>query len=213
MIPLFGETVNWIQYKQQILLELPQFAGWCTKEKAEMIMDFIYENKPKKCVEIGTFGGSTTYPIASALRFLNRGYLSTIDSWDNDSAIAGLDIHEQESTWWASANLKKIQGNFLLLLQTKRLNKWCKTLSMTSEKALLTFPDESLDMVYIDGNFSSSGTLKDVLLSFSKVKKGGYIWLNDADIDAKIPAVSFLMNNCHWLRDKSLKNNCIVFQK
>lgn len=211
--PLFAMNISWTKYKEETFQELPQFIGWCTKEKAEKLMDFMYEKKPKMCVEIGTFGGSTTFPMIRAIRFLGNGILYAIDAWDNKEAVEGLNNQDANRTWWSSVNLKEIQNNFFFLLTRKGLKKWCQPLVLSSEKALAAFSDESLDMIYIDGNFSPSGTMRDVLMSLKKVKKGGYIWLNDSHVEDKLSAVSLLMKTCEWLPNYSLRNCCIVFQK
>lgn len=210
--PLFCAT-DWTLYKEETFRQMPQFVGWCTKEKAEKIMDFLYETKPKQGVEIGTFGGSTTFPIACALKFLHSGKLYTIDAWDRQLAVEGLSAGDPNISYWNTLDLPSIKKRFEVLLSLKRLLKWVRVISSPSEKAVSSFLDESLDFVYIDGNFSSEGSLKDVMLYFPKVKKGGYIWLNDADNDLKIEAVSFLMNRCTWIREKSLQNRCILLRR
>jgi cephalosporin hydroxylase len=61
---------SWKQYKNQVLSYQDSIPGWCCREKAERMMDVVYETKPEICVEIGVFGGSSIYPTASALKFL-----------------------------------------------------------------------------------------------------------------------------------------------
>jgi hypothetical protein len=45
----------------------------------------------------------------------------------------------------------------------------------TSEKAILKFPDNSLDFVYIDGDHSYDAVLLDIILWHRKVKDGGIL--------------------------------------
>lgn len=210
---LIGHELNWEHYKEETVRELPKFTGWCTEEKARLLMDFIYEVQPIQCVEIGVFGGSTTFPMVRALQFLDRGILYAVDSWSNQEAIAGVALQDPNRTWWAEVDLKRIQKTFLLTFTKKRLSKWCKVISKTSKEAFLSFQDNFFDMVYLDGNFSSQGALEDAQLALIKTKKGGYIWLNDSDSDSKTAAVAFLMQHCVWLANRSLKNHCILFQK
>lgn len=203
----------WESYKQETILELPQIPGWCSKEKAEMLMDMIYEVRPKLCIEIGAFGGSTTYPIARALQYTRQGMLYAIDAWDNQVAIEGFEKNNENIFWWSSVDMKAIFSQFVALLSNKQLTNICRPLPVSSEKAVSLFSDESVHFLYIDGNFSAPGAMQDVILYFPKVKKGGYIWLNDADCEAKNTAIAFLMENCEWLKKKSLGKSCIVFKK
>jgi hypothetical protein len=210
---LFCTALSWEVYKQETIQGLPQIPGWCTKEKAELLMNMIYETQPSICVEIGAFGGSTTYPIARALHFTGRGILYAIDAWDNQAAIEGFEQNDPNISWWSNLDLNEIYSQFVSLLTRKQLMKFCRPIPLRSEMALLLFSDESIDFLYIDGNFSSGGAFQDVLLYFPKVKKGGYIWLNDSDCESKNKAVAFLMKNCEWLKKKSLGKSFIVFKK
>ena len=210
---LWSAPNNWENFKRDTFLQLPKIAGWCSQEKAEKLMDFIYEVKPNICVEIGAFGGSTTYPLARTLQFLQYGKLWAIDAWDVKTAIEGLELDNPNIAWWSQLNMRVIYHQFMTILQNGRLLGYCEPISMLSEEASQLFLDASIDLLYIDGNFSRDGTMKDVLSYFPKVKEGGYIWLNDADVLEKNMAVTFLMRNCTWLREKSLGKNCVVFKK
>ncbi len=212
--PLFSNaSLSWNIYKESIVKDLTSFSGWCSREKAEVLMDFIYDTRPRICVEIGAFGGSTTYPIACSLRFIDQGILYAIDAWNNQAAIEGLEKDDPNRIWWKNVDMNGIHSQFNKSIKTKKLNKWCNPISRRSEKAVSLFSDESIDFLYIDGNFSSDGCFQDVFLYFPKVKTGGFIWLNDADMDAKNKSVIFLMNNCSWLKEQSIQNRCIVFKK
>src|SRR5690242_8182134 len=98
------------------LQDLGQFPGWCTPEKAQHLIDFMVETKPKLVVEIGTFGGSTTYPLASALRFNQEGTIYTIDAWDNGAAVEGFESSSGNIDWWRHVDLEKIHQKFLELI-------------------------------------------------------------------------------------------------
>ncbi|NGX47392.1 MAG: hypothetical protein K1000chlam3_00765 [Chlamydiae bacterium] len=206
-------SFSWNTYKELIVKDLASFPGWCSREKAEVLMDFIYDTRPGICVEIGTFGGSTTYPIACSLRFIDQGILYTIDAWDNQAAIEGLENNDPNREWWKNVDMNGTRSQFKKSIKNKKLSKWCNLISKRSKKAVSLFSDESIDFLYIDGNLSSDGCYQDVVLYFPKVKTGGFIWLNEADSDAKNKSVVFLMNNCSWLREQSIQNRCIVFKK
>jgi len=209
---LLGDELDaiWDQYVEITIENLSKFPGWCSKEKAKVLMNFIYHTRPKICVEIGSFGGSTTYPIIAALSFTQRGFLYAIDAWDNQIAIEGLAPTDPNALWWNSLDMDTIYHQFVTAMLPF---KQCHPLRQRSTEAVYRFPEESIDFLYIDGSFSSLGSFQDVTLYFPKIKQGGYIWINDADYYIKLDAISFLMENSCWIKKESIKNKCIVFQK
>jgi len=58
--------------KQRVAQEVPNLYGWCSPEKAQHLVDLVLETKPQVCVDIGTFGGRSLFPVASALKFLQQ---------------------------------------------------------------------------------------------------------------------------------------------
>jgi len=204
---------NWETTKRETKQFLPQICGWFTPEKADKIMDFIYEKKPQLCVEIGTFGGSATFAMARTLQALGSGVLYAIDAWDPVAAVEGLESNDPNIPWWSSQNFQAVYRSFLHILTHYNLLDYCYPVRARSNQAVHLFLDESIDLLYVDGNFSSEGSLEDVTLFFPKVKKGGAIWINDSHYPSKNEAVAFLMKYCTWLKKYSLKNQLIVFEK
>jgi hypothetical protein len=208
-----GDAVTWNAWKEETLEELPSIPGWCSREKASKIMDFLYKVRPKQCVEIGAFCGSTTYPMVRSLQYLRMGKLWAIDAWDYQKAIEGLDPHSPDAIWWSKVDMKACFSAIHNLIARKQLTKWCRIVQSTSQKVLSSFPDESIDFIYIDGSFSSESALHDAILSYRKAKKGGYIWLNDSHCAPKLESVAYLMERCSWIQEYSLSNQSIVFKK
>lgn len=211
-LSIYG-TSEWEVYKKTHLHRLSQFPGWCTETKANRLMDFIYEHKPKVCVEIGTFGGSTTFPLLWSVKYLNQGHVFAIDAWKNKQAIFGLNPQDSNYLWWKQLDLHQIKNRFLSELKQLHLQSRCTVIDTISSLAAASFQDDSIDFLYLDGNFSEEGSLQDVVTYWPKVKKGGYIWLNDANSPAKIPSVAFLHEHAVFLPEESLKNTCVVFKK
>ena len=211
--PIAFSEDKWGKYQRQICANLALFTGWCSQAKALKLMNFIYLHQPSVCVEIGTFGGSTTYPLASALQYIQHGHLYTIDAWDRTCALEGLIPNEINYLWWNSIDFSKILDQFLLQYKKHHLSPWCTILHESSAKSVSYFADESIDLLYIDGNFSQAGSLEDVMLYYPKIKPGGFIWLNDANSPDKLSSVSFLSKQAYFLETESIKNQCVVFQK
>jgi hypothetical protein len=210
---LSAANSSWALFKQETFDELPLITGWCDNEKADKIMDVIFESKPNICVEIGAFAGSTTYPIARALQFLQHGIVFAIDAWDNRACVEGLDPNDSNIASWNAIDLNTIKEQFFSLIIRQKLTNVCFPVCLRSDIASDLFEDETIDMLYIDGNFSRQGSMLDVLSFLPKVKRGGYLWINDAESFGKIKAVAHLMKNCTWLKEKSIGKRCLLFKK
>ncbi len=201
IIPAFSANTAWQLYQNEVLSHQTNLEGWCTPEKARHMMDLIYEIKPEVCVEIGVFGGASIYPTASALKFLNRGQVYAIDPWMNSYCLDGYTHDNPNYQWWSHVDLNYIHRKFVNMLDDFQLTSYCTIMRMTGLVALDCFADESIDILHIDGNHTENIALSDAKLYLPKVKKGGYIWLDDANWPTTLPAREFLLVNC--MKDES----------
>jgi predicted O-methyltransferase YrrM len=203
---------DWLSYQNQVLSHQTKLEGWCTPEKARRMMDLIYEVKPEVCVEIGVFGGASIYPTASALKFLNHGQVYAIDPWMNSYCLDGYTQDNPNYQWWSRVDLDYIYLAFVNMLDYFQLSSYCTIMRMTGLIALDRFADESIDILHIDGNHTENIALGDVQMYLPKVKKGGYIWLDDANWPTTRLAQEFLLANC--TRDESRSTDeYLLFKK
>lgn len=213
-ISLNGKDISWQRFKKNTLIHQNNLPGWCSKEKAKNMMDLIYETKPDVCVEIGVFGGSSIYPTAKALKFLNKGIVYAIDPWRNNDCTKGYQKDDPNYIWWNKVNLEKIYRNFKIMLNNYKISSFCSIMRMTSEEAVKSFENESIDILHIDGNHSEEMAFSDVLRFLPKVKKGGYVWFDDANWSSTNKAVLYLKKHLKLNKEYSLKDNsCLLFQK
>ena len=108
--------------------------------------------------------------------------------------------------------MQMIYDQFSTLLTSKNITR-CNPSANVQRKRLLCLLDESIDFLFIDGTTSRKGSLEDVEHYLPKVKPGGYIWLNHADVVSKDLSVAFLMKQCKWIKEKSVGVSCVLFQK
>ncbi len=99
------------------------------------------------------------------------------------------------------------------VLIQRDLGNYCHLIRMHSIDAVMLFQDQSIDCLYIDGNFSISGSRQDVEAYFPKVKDGGYIWLDRADLRTKSRTLVYLMTHSEWIQEKSMQTHCLLFRK
>lgn len=200
------------EMKQNVIRNLPALEGWCSKEKANEFIDLVLQVKPETYVEIGVFGGSSVYPVASALKFLEHGVLIAIDPWDKIECIKYFDPIEdaEHLKWWGNLSINYIYYAYLNMLKKYDLEDYVTTIRSTSETAVEHI--DAIDILYIDGNHSEEVSCLDVRLYLPKVRPGGYVWYNDALWKDRQEAIELLMQECEVAKVIE-DGNCILFKK
>lgn len=209
-----SEDVVWKSYQSQVLSHSREILGWCSEIKAKRMMDLIYRVQPELCVEIGVFGGSSIYPTASALKFLNHGEVIAIDPWDVSHCLEGYKPGSPKHQFWSikQERIESVYLGFIQMLKDFALDQYCRVMRMPSMDGVHNFDDESIDILHIDGNHSEEIALKDVQMYLPKVKKGGYIWFDDAHYPETHRAWKFL--SLHCLKDEAFSTKeCFLFRK
>ncbi|MGL5262974.1 MAG: class I SAM-dependent methyltransferase [Candidatus Rhabdochlamydia sp.] len=194
---------DWHHYQNTVLSYQSNIPGWCCEEKAKNMMDLIYEVKPKICVELGVFGGSSIHPTACALKFLKQGVVYAIDPWRNLDCLEGYALDDPNYNWWNSINLNDIYDGFEKMLYDYKLRFYCVVMRMTGQEALSQFADESIDILHIDGNHTENAALNDAQMYLPKVKKGGYVWFDDVCWPTTKSALEFMQSHCEKDEERS----------
>ena len=207
------EDQNFLNLKKQVFDSLRD--SWCSKEKANLIMELILLNKPKVCVEIGVFTGSSFLPMAAALRFVNQGHAYAIDAWSNSEAIKGIPLNDPNYQWWSAVDMQQIYVNFVGTIDHWSLGSYCTNIHLPSKEASLQF--DRIDFLCLDGNFSENGSLEDVMFYLPKVSSGGYILLSNLfiTIGNKLPKMKSLwklFDQCDLIAEIE-QGNAVLFQK
>ena len=136
---------------------------------AEQWLQFIpVENKPIKYLEIGVRYGGFMFSVEKTYGFHKDSKLYGIDPWE-DYPEYGEYISEQ----------KDIYKSFLKNLANFPNNNKIIPIRGYSHKELSRFPDDFFDIIYIDGNHEPDYVMEDAVLSFRKLKKGGFIVFDD----------------------------------
>ena len=121
-----------------------------------------YFNLPMVAVEIGVAEGN------SSVDFLNAGLdkLYSIDNWKTIEGQKGDGGHNQK---WHDANFEQA---------VSRLNSFgdkSVILRGMSNEMAKEIPDNSVGLLYLDGDHSDNGVMNDLNNYYSKVMKGGVI--------------------------------------
>jgi len=204
-------STAWPAYKQQVIDTLPRFEGWCTKEKANRMMELIIKNSPDTYVEIGVFGGSSFYPAVAALDYQKKGMGFAIDPWTVAPCLEGYDGANYE--WWSKVNYEAIMSGFISRMKEVNLSTRYRLMRMTSAQALTYFQDGSIKFLHIDGQHSEKSSYFDVVNWLPKVAQGGIIIFDDANWAMTKKAVDYLLANCALDPSSNLSDPYLVFQK
>ena len=165
--------------KTQAFQAMDRLEGWCSREKASVLMDFIFLLKPQTILEIGVWGGKSLIPMAFATRAnQTEGHVYGIDPWSSDESIKGMEGANYE--WWNQVDHSGILKGLERSIKQLDLGDYITLIRSTSEAADSTIIG-SIDMLHIDGNHSEEASLIDVEKWVPQVRSGGLIIFDDVN--------------------------------
>lgn len=191
-VVLTNDTSSLIQHvKQNAFGYMDQLEGWCTKNKASVLIDLVFMLKPTTIVEIGVWGGKSLVPMAYALKASQNGKVFGIDPWDSFASADGMDGVNYD--WWSSVDHEKILRGLQAKITEFALEEQVVLIKATSEQAPII---PNIDILHIDGNHSEKASCLDVKKWVPLVRKGGLIIFDDITWGTNASAVSWLDENC-----------------
>lgn len=175
--------------------------GWCEEEKNKYLFDLTLEIDAKLVVEIGIYRGLSLCSF-SAASLVNNCKVVGIDSFLNDS-IAYVTQEELDKS------KKIIQENF------KNEKLPCQFIFKSSLEANFNndFKEESIDILHIDASHTPENSCLDVFLWLPKLKKHGYLILDDANWDSLKYAIKLASKYCNHVCYLEINNKTQVLQK
>lgn len=196
------------QTKLEAFNFMSQLEGWCTKNKASILIDIIFMLKPKIIVEIGVWGGKSLIPMAHALKISERGKIYGIDPWSNLASSEGMEGVNHD--WWSTVDHEAILSHLQSKINEFDLQEQIELIRTTSE---LAPPIPNIDILHIDGNHSEKASMIDVQKWVPLVKKGGVIIFDDVTWGTNILAVEWLDKNCTKLTEFCETNDWAIWIK
>lgn len=152
--------------------------GWCTIGKATDLVQLVLDSKPQIVVEIGTYSGRSLIPMALALKENGSGRIFGIDPWHNADAIL-LETEAANRDWWDKVDLTRILNICTRGIHEFGVERQCVLIRAMSQDVPELF--SGIDLLHIDGCHSEAASNADVDMYFPKVRKGGYIVLDDTN--------------------------------
>jgi predicted O-methyltransferase YrrM len=127
-----------------------------------------YSNRPIKYLEIGTFYGANALSFAETYGSHPDSLVYCVDPWED------YDDYPEYKGMQSS-----IFEAFVKNVAASPSRQKVVIFRGLSHTMVPTFPDESFDIIYIDGNHEPEYVMEDAVLSFRKLKKEGILIFDD----------------------------------
>lgn len=179
---------------------LPVLRGWGGKEERPYRMaELIVRQRPVTVVEIGVFGGQSLIPQAMALKVLGSGRIYGIDPFDIDVIAKELSQTDNPPQWWVKQNMNVVREDTLRAIKDFGLGRQVVMILAQSRDCSTLF--QEIDILHIDGAHSENGVMNDVNLYAKRVRRGGYIWMDDTHFPSLDKALRELEYFCDMIQD------------
>jgi len=131
--------------------------------------DLVRNLKPKKIVELGTHLGCSLFSLAQAVHdSKSKTQLDAIDTWQGDKYSSFYD-----------------EDIFLKVMEIKRVcypRVKINLIRKTFDQASKEYPNNSIDLLHIDGFHTYNDVKHDYITWFQKVRNNGIIILHDTAV-------------------------------
>ena len=162
----YGADYRWGKMKPQNLDKSTGNLGYGLFHKA-----IIRNARPKRILCIGSMYGFIPYMLANACEENGQGHVDFVDAGYDASDKDDASRHMFGQGFW-----KRISptSHFKYLLRGKYVSTYVMTSGEFAKKYKFKY-----DYVYIDGDHSYEGAIKDIRLFWPRLKKDGFICLHD----------------------------------
>jgi hypothetical protein len=181
--------------------------GKCPLDKACTLAWLIARYNLNTSVEIGIYRGASFLPQLLAHTRFTRGTGYGIDPYSNGEAIQN-DLPESVKgaveEFIERLDFEKIYHEVLALINKFEFERHGIILRETSERAISYFTDNDIffDLLHIDGNHDTAHVMLDVDLYLPRVKKTGFIVLDDIRWPSVEPAYRVVASKCTLLFER-----------
>ena len=157
-------------------------SNWLSEdEKALHFAVGAYASSGGHIVEIGSYEGGSACFLGAGVKRRGAGRLTCIDP------------HLGGPTWLGMVPFQRTLNTFMRGTKSCGVSDWIRAKVGDSVAVSAVWPNDPVDTVFIDGDHSFSGALKDFECWGPKVAPGGYIMIDDAD-DLCLPELLEMIN-------------------
>jgi predicted O-methyltransferase YrrM len=173
--------------------------GWLSPDVAKAMQCLIREVKPDVMIEIGVFAGKSLINAATVLQENGKGMIYGIDPWNMDIALKNMGTGENVG-FWNAIDLDSVHAECAQAIRENALEN-VVLIRAPSERVHQLFQPESVEILYIDGGHSTPQSCADVTNYLPKVKRGGWVWLDDTDWVSVQKAERMVSEECELTAD------------
>ena len=124
-----------------------------------------------KILEIGSYHGANACSLLKTYALHPKSEIHCVDPWTDYEGYNEYKDKQMNNYSTFINNISKLFSEDMHKIHIHR---------MLSENCISRFPDESFDIIYIDGNHEVAYVIEDAIISLKKVKRGGWIIFDDA---------------------------------
>lgn len=129
---------------------------------------------PCKILEIGCYHGANVCSLMKTYATHEKSEIHCVDPWFDYEGYSEYKEKQPTNFTLFLRNVSKLDPQDIQKLYFYRA---------LSEDAIPKFQDETFDIIFIDGNHETKYILEDAVLSFKKLKPGGWIVFDDMQCD------------------------------
>ena len=161
---------------------------------------------PIKYLEVGILYGANALSVAQTYAKDENSEIHCVDPWieyrEDDGLVSYNDMNNIYETFMTNVELSGYKNKFRIYKEY-------------SHKKVPTFEDNSFDIIYIDGGHGQINVLEDAIMCFRKLKKGGYLILDDVNWLKTTRSMIYFINTYELYIDidNVYFDNCQLFIK
>jgi predicted O-methyltransferase YrrM len=163
--------------------EIPTMEGWCSPEKARRMASLVVEQKARKVVELGVFGGRSLVALGLGLAVLGAdGCADGVDPYAASASLEGKNDKANDD-WWGKIDYGYIEmraRQAIKACDVERFTALIKARSLDADLLRLYAP-ASVDVIHVDSNHSEEVSCAEIAAWSDKIASGG-LWIAD-DVD------------------------------
>jgi predicted O-methyltransferase YrrM len=164
--------------------------GWMEETRCSVLIDLVLTHRPKKIVEIGIFGGRSLAAMGFACHHIGEGVVWGIDPWSKEAACEGES--EENIKWWTELDIEGIYRTFVQNILNLKLSHQCRWIRMTAEEAAPLFPENSINLLSLDGNHSELASCREARMWVPKIAPQGVIVMDDVHWPSQQKAIQLI---------------------
>lgn len=183
--------------RDQITNEHEALEGWTSLGRCLEMAQLVLEHRPSVIVELGTFGGRATLPMALALRHAGCGKIYTVDPHRPEPCVEGKN-DEANNEWWKALDFDAIHKKVIDWIWRLGLQQIVIPIRARSQDVPELFP--SIDFCIIDGNHSEEVSCRDVNNYVPRIKSGGLCFMDDTDWETTQKCQQIILESCDEIK-------------